>query len=168
VSLREEAWKTAEYVEPSFAEKTSPSMWKGISSPVLTVGYSTVRWQTFWKTGRHAKPNTTITVSIRQRHEHAIIAVANVGEPIAAEHLDRLFERFYRIDSSRTRSDTHHGLGLSIVRAVALMHRGDVFARSENGINTFGLSLAIGKTDADEHTVGDKSVPDEQTQFKNA
>jgi two-component system heavy metal sensor histidine kinase CusS len=59
-------------------------------------------------------------------------------------------------------------VGLSIVRAVALMHRGDVFVRSENGINTFGLSLAIGKTDADEHTVGDKPALDEQTQFKNA
>ncbi|HIE8599353.1 TPA: ATP-binding protein, partial [Klebsiella pneumoniae] len=65
------------------------------------------------------------------------------GDPIAPEHLHRLFERFYRVDTSRARSDTHHGLGLSIVRAVAIMHRGDVFARSEGGINTFGLTFAL-------------------------
>jgi len=39
--------------------------------------------------------------------------------------------------------DAHHGLGLSIVRAVAIMHRGDAFARSEGGINTFGLTFAM-------------------------
>jgi len=57
--------------------------------------------------------------------------------------LNRLFERFYRVDASRSRSDMHHGLGLSIVRAIALMHHGDVFAKSKDGINTFGFSLSI-------------------------
>ncbi|PLP21541.1 two-component sensor histidine kinase, partial [Klebsiella michiganensis] len=71
------------------------------------------------------------------------VEVSNPGDPITPEHLHRLFERFYRVDTSRARSDTHHGLGLSIVRAVAIMHRGDVFARSEGGINTFGLTFAI-------------------------
>ncbi len=58
------------------------------------------------------------------------------------ENLD-VYERFYRIDTSQARSDAHHGLGLSIVRAVAIMHRGDAFARSEGGINTFGLTFAM-------------------------
>lgn len=71
------------------------------------------------------------------------MAVSNHGDAIAPEHLHRLFERFYRVDASRAKSDTHHGLGLSIVRAVAIMHRGDVFARSEGGINTFGLTFAL-------------------------
>ncbi|MEH5014231.1 heavy metal sensor histidine kinase [Phytobacter diazotrophicus] len=167
VSLREEAWKTAEYVEPSFAEKNLTINVEGDIIACIDRRLFHRSLANLLENGaRHAKPNTTVTVSIRQRHEHAIIAVANVGEPIAAEHLDRLFERFYRIDSSRTRSDTHHGLGLSIVRAVALMHRGDVFVRSENGSNTFGLSLAIGKTDT--VAPGGKPALDEQTQFKNA
>ncbi len=92
---------------------------------------------------RHAVTGTTVKVTISRENNLASIAVANIGAPIAAEHLNRLFERFYRVDSSRARSDTHHGLGLSIVRAVAIMHRGDVFASSQNGINTFGLTLAI-------------------------
>ena len=70
------------------------------------------------------------------------VQVGKTHISVAPEHLHRLFERFYRVDTSRARSDTHHGLGLSIVRAVAIMHRGDVFALSENGINTFGLTFA--------------------------
>lgn len=79
---------------------------------------------------------------LSEKGNQACVDVSNPGDPIAPEHLHRLFERFYRVDTSRARSDTHHGLGLSIVRAVAIMHRGDVFARSENGINTFGLTFA--------------------------
>lgn len=69
----------------------------------------------------------------------ALMAVTSLSTDI----YPRLFERFYRADASRTRSDTHHGLGLSIVRAVAIMHRGEVFARSEEGMNTFGLTFAM-------------------------
>ncbi|MOA62311.1 Sensor kinase CusS [compost metagenome] len=69
------------------------------------------------------------------------VSVSNAGEPIDNMHLERLFERFYRADTARTRSDAHHGLGLSIVRAVASMHGGRVFAHSKDGLNTFGFSL---------------------------
>ncbi|HDX4353138.1 TPA: two-component sensor histidine kinase, partial [Klebsiella michiganensis] len=85
----------------------------------------------------------TVTVRLSETGHQACVEVSNPGDPIAPEHLHRLFERFYRVDTSRARSDTHHGLGLSIVRAVAIMHRGDVFARSEGGINTFGLTFAL-------------------------
>lgn len=66
------------------------------------------------------------------------------GDPIESKHLHQLFERFYRLDSSRSSSHIHHGLGLSIVRAVALMHQGTVFVTSENGVNTFGLTMSLG------------------------
>ena len=92
---------------------------------------------------RHAADNSRVTVSLQEENGFALISVANKGEPIAAQHITRLFERFDRIDASRARSDMHHGLGLSIVRAVALMHHGDVFARSNNGINCFGFSMAL-------------------------
>ena len=72
------------------------------------------------------------------------MAISNQGEPIAAAHLSHIFDRFYRADSSRTQYPEHsgHGLGLAIVKAVATMHEGDVFARSENGWTTVGLTLA--------------------------
>lgn len=172
VSLREETWKTAEYVEPSFAAKNLTIDVQGDVVACIDRRLFHRSLANLLENGaRHARPGSVVTVSLLQRGTHAVIAVANAGESIAAQHLERLFERFYRIDSSRTRSDTHHGLGLSIVRAVALMHRGDVFARSEKGINTFGLTLALGK--ANKHG-GDATVrqvkksQEEQTQVENS
>lgn len=153
VSLREEALKTAEYVEPSFAIK---------SLNIRVEGDVTVRIDRrlfhrslanlLENSARHAHVNTEVIVTIRQDINRAVVAVTNVGESIDEADLSRLFERFYRVDPSRTQSDTHHGLGLSIVRAVALMHRGEVFATSRadsnvlgnnNARNTFGFTLAI-------------------------
>ncbi|PXW34588.1 histidine kinase/DNA gyrase B/HSP90-like ATPase [Klebsiella oxytoca] len=83
-----------------------------------------------------------IIVRLSESQNQACVAVSNPGEPIASAHLHLLFERFYRVDASRAKSDTHHRLGLSIVHAVAIMHRGEVFVRSEGGRNTFGLTFA--------------------------
>ena len=71
------------------------------------------------------------------------ISISNPGAPIAEEHLPRLFERFYRVDASRHNSGANHGLGLAIVRAITLMHGGEVFVTSRNGTNTFGLHLPV-------------------------
>jgi two-component system heavy metal sensor histidine kinase CusS len=145
VSLREETYKTTEYVEPSFAEKNLSIHVEGdITARIDRRLFHRSLANLLENSARHAVPGTTVTVTIAKENDLASIAVANIGEPIATEHLKRVFERFYRADSSRTRSDTHHGLGLSIVRAVAIMHLGDVFASSQNGINTFGLTLAMG------------------------
>ncbi|MBK5072658.1 heavy metal sensor histidine kinase [Budviciaceae bacterium CWB-B4] len=144
VSLREESIKTAEYVEPSFAEKNLDIQVVGdITARIDKRLFHRSLANLLENSARHAFPNTTVKITISQENGFASVAVTNVGDAIAAEHLARLFERFYRMDLSRTRSNTHHGLGLSIVRAVALMHRGDVFASSHDGLNTFGLTLAI-------------------------
>lgn len=148
VSLREETFKTAEYVEPSFVEKNLSIQVEGdVTACIDRRLFHRSLANLLENSARHAFPDTTVTVTLRKENHLASIAVANVGEPIECQHLTRLFERFYRVDSSRARSDTHHGLGLSIVRAVALMHRGDVFASSNDGINTFGLTMAIAAAD---------------------
>ncbi|MCU1741628.1 MULTISPECIES: heavy metal sensor histidine kinase [Pseudomonas] len=90
---------------------------------------------------QHTVPGQVIVVRIEREGERVAIGVSNPGEAIAAEHLSRLFERFYRVDASRSNSGANHGLGLAIVKAIALMHGGDVFVRSRDGINTFGLYL---------------------------
>jgi len=69
------------------------------------------------------------------------IAVSNPGAEIPKEHLPRLFDRFYRVDSARANSTESHGLGLSIVKAIAKMHNGAVFASSGNGITVIGFSV---------------------------
>src|SRR5690606_16437173 len=90
---------------------------------------------------RYAYSGSEVVVTIDMHDDHAWVSVSNHGDAIPAEQQARLFERFYRGDTARTHSGVHHGLGLSIVRAIASMHGGDVFIRSEHGINTFGFSL---------------------------
>ena len=65
------------------------------------------------------------------------------GDTVAAEHLPHLFDRFYRADAAREHADRNHGLGLSIVAAIARMHCGRPFARSEAGVTTIGLQLRV-------------------------
>ncbi|MEC9495709.1 heavy metal sensor histidine kinase [Escherichia whittamii] len=144
VSLREETLKTAEYVEPSFTEKQLSLDVEGdVIALIDRRLFHRSLANLLENSARHSPSNSAITVRLSERDNQACVEVSNPGDPIAPEHLHRLFERFYRIDTSRARSDAHHGLGLSIVRAVAIMHQGDVFARSEGGINTFGLTFAI-------------------------
>ncbi|WP_409316114.1 heavy metal sensor histidine kinase [Pseudomonas sp. KCJK9016] len=92
---------------------------------------------------QHTAPGQVIEVQITVEEHQVSIGVANPGAPIASEHLPRLFERFYRVDASRSNSGNNHGLGLAIVKAIALMHGGDVFVRSDRGMNTFGMHLPV-------------------------
>jgi len=69
------------------------------------------------------------------------IAVYNKGATIGVEHLPRLFDRFYRADPARSPADRNHGLGLSIVAAIARMHGGHAFAESAAGVTRIGMML---------------------------
>jgi two-component system heavy metal sensor histidine kinase CusS len=82
-----------------------------------------------------------LRVELRQHADRVEVAVSNPGDPIPAEHLGRLFDRFYRVDPARALSADNHGLGLAIVKAIANMHGGTVFATSHAGVNTIGLTL---------------------------
>ena len=75
-----------------------------------------------------------VDVAAEQLPEGAIrISVRDYGPGIAPEHIDRLFERFYRIDKGRSREMGGTGLGLAIVKHVALVHGGNVSITSEPG-----------------------------------
>ena len=91
---------------------------------------------------QHSERSSEIVAEIASDADGVRVAVHNAGPRIAEDHLSRLFDRFYRLDSARSGSRDNHGLGLAIVRAIANMHGGSVFARSASGINTFGFTLA--------------------------
>lgn len=74
----------------------------------------------------------------------AEIAVSDSGAGISAENQERVFERFYRVDPSRSRETGGTGLGLSIVKHVAKIHRGDVKLFSQLGVgSTFTLRIPL-------------------------
>ena len=142
VSLYEEASKTVEYLEPVLFDKHLNVVIEGdMRARIDRRLFHRSLANLLQNAARYADPGSTITVSLVSNGMQAEVSVSNVGEPIDSEHLEHLFQRFYRADAARARSDAHHGLGLSIGRAVASMHGGRVFARSEAGCNTFGFSL---------------------------
>jgi len=75
----------------------------------------------------------TVVLSVARDGDAAVLAVTDRGRGIAAEHLPRLFERFYRAEPDRARETGGSGLGLAIVRGVAQVHGGTVRVASEPG-----------------------------------
>lgn len=74
-----------------------------------------------------------VTVSVQDRGDLVAVAVADTGIGIAPEHLPRIFERFYRVDRSRSRALGGTGLGLSIVKHIATSHGGRIEVESAEG-----------------------------------
>lgn len=69
-------------------------------------------------------------VVLSRRQERVVLSVGNTGEPIPPEHLEHLFERFYRVDGSRSRKEGGYGLGLAIAQTITTSHRGQIEVRS--------------------------------------
>jgi two-component system, OmpR family, sensor histidine kinase BaeS len=90
----------------------------------------------------HTPPGGAITVTGHATDEHVVIDVTDTGDGIAAEHLPHLFDRFYRADPAR-RHTGGSGIGLTISRAIARGHRGELTAASTGPGHgaTFSLRL---------------------------
>ncbi|MCP3773162.1 HAMP domain-containing histidine kinase [Paenibacillus sp. MZ04-78.2] len=83
---------------------------------------------------QHTDPDGgTIRVSLEQTEEEALLTVQDNGSGIPEEHVSRLFERFYRIDSSRARIHGGAGLGLSITKSIVELHGGTIGVNSRVG-----------------------------------
>jgi len=93
---------------------------------------------------KYSGKGSSIKVCAFQEAKQLVIEVKDNGIGIPAEHIDRIFERFYRVDRCRSREAGGTGLGLSIVRHIALLHRGNVEAESHAGEgSTFRLKLPL-------------------------
>jgi two-component system heavy metal sensor histidine kinase CusS len=79
---------------------------------------------------RHARPGSTVTVHASASTVGNTLVIRNPGEPIPPELLERIFDRFYRVDASRARLSGGSGLGLAIVRSIMEAHGGQVRASS--------------------------------------
>jgi two-component system heavy metal sensor histidine kinase CusS len=91
---------------------------------------------------RYAQRGSSVRVLITRAPEgEAQLMVENHGVTIEPHDLPRLFDRFYRGDAARTHADRNHGLGLSIVAAIARMHGGRPLVTSSGGISSIGMSL---------------------------
>ncbi len=93
----------------------------------------------------HTPAGTPVSVELRQVDGRAELSVADHGPGLTEEQAARVFERFYRTDTSRARASGGAGLGLSIVAAVAEAHGGTAEARpTRGGGATFVIALPLG------------------------
>ena len=80
---------------------------------------------------RHTPQGGSVEIRAERHGGDVALTIADTGEGIAPEHLDRVFERFYRVDSGRTRDRGGSGIGLAIARALVEAHGGRVHAESD-------------------------------------
>lgn len=91
---------------------------------------------------RYATKGSSVVVRIEtDAFEQVAVFVENRGVSIDQQTLSRMFDRFFRADSSRSGGSANHGLGLSIVAAIARMHGGTTMAASSNGLTSVGMVL---------------------------
>jgi two-component system phosphate regulon sensor histidine kinase PhoR len=90
---------------------------------------------------KFSREHSTVVISYEEGARDRILVRDN-GDGIPAQHLERLFERFYRVDRARSRDMGGTGLGLAIVKHIALLHGGEVTVTSELGKgSTFTIHL---------------------------
>jgi two-component system, OmpR family, phosphate regulon sensor histidine kinase PhoR len=91
---------------------------------------------------KYSNENSSVKIGFESRPGVSLINVKDQGFGIAAEHLPRLFERFYRVDKARSRQLGGTGLGLAIVKHIVKLHKGTVSVTSTEGQGSvFTVSL---------------------------
>ena len=97
---------------------------------------------------KHTAPGGRVLIFVKDVMEKGVraakILVSNPGEPIPAEHLPHLFDRFYRADASRNRQDGGTGIGLAMVASIVRLHGGEVAVTSDHEATVFSFTLPTG------------------------
>lgn len=118
---------------------------KGVSlsvsgESVFVNGIKRLLYEVIYNLGENAVKynveNGSVFISVAKSGENAVITVKDSGIGIAPEHQSRIFERFYRVDKSHSKSSGGTGLGLSIVKHAVMLHGGQIELESEPGCGT--------------------------------
>ena len=90
---------------------------------------------------RYSTPGTRVEIAARRGEETLSLTFTNTGVTIPPEKLERIFEQFFRLDSSRPSRTGGAGLGLAIAKEIVQLHGGTISARSEDGVTCFTVRL---------------------------
>lgn len=143
VDLAAEAQRVAEYIGVVAEEKNVALQVQG-SAPAIAADRLLVQraiTNLLSNAVRHASARSRVEVALEAGADAVTLSVANRGETIAPEHLDRIFERFWRGDTGRARREGGTGLGLAIVRSIMKAHGGSIRVQSGAGRTTFTLEF---------------------------
>lgn len=90
---------------------------------------------------KHTEENGKIIVNTSKEKSNIKIEIKNQGEPIPEEEREKIFERFYRVDKARNRSEKRYGLGLSIAKGIVEKYNGNIYATSKEGFTSFIVKI---------------------------
>lgn len=85
---------------------------------------------------KYTNPKGKISLSFKKYSNKSILKISNTGNGIPEEHLDKIFDRFYCVDKSRSRNSGGYGLGLAIAKAIVKQHNGKISVKSNSNENT--------------------------------
>lgn len=89
----------------------------------------------------HSDGLKDVIVELKKEKNEILIEVKNTGEPIPDKEKEKIFERFYRVDKSRNRSQKRYGLGLAIAKSVVEKYNGKIEVLHKNGFTIFKVSI---------------------------
>ena len=90
---------------------------------------------------KYGKDGKRIKIELTKHVEHIVLAITNYGELIPKEDIDNIFDRFYRVETSRSRDTGGSGLGLAIAKNIIKMHGGTITAKSDFSGTVFEVIL---------------------------
>jgi two-component system sensor histidine kinase VanS len=91
----------------------------------------------------YSKEESEIMINVKKEESNVLVEVKNVGKQISQEKLDKIFEKFYRLDSSRNSNTGGSGLGLAIAKDIVELHNGTITAQSDKNETIFKVILPI-------------------------
>lgn len=89
----------------------------------------------------HSEPEKEVNVELVKEKNNIILQIKNYGEPIPEEQKDKIFERFYRVDKARNRSEKRYGLGLAIAKSTVLKYKGKIEVNCKDEVTCFKVVL---------------------------
>lgn len=90
---------------------------------------------------KHTEKDKKIIVNLQKEKNDIKLEIKNQGEPIPVEEQEKIFERFYRVDKARNRSEKRYGLGLAIAKEIVERYNGSIKASSKDGFTCFVVKL---------------------------
>lgn len=90
---------------------------------------------------KHTDKDGRIIVNVQKEKNDVKLEIKNEGEPIPEDEQEKIFERFYRVDKARNRSEKRYGLGLAIAKEIVEKYKGTIKASSKDGFTSFLIKL---------------------------